>query len=63
MNARQQLATSVIAVLMLGTIMMMPARFGTTYSASAIRQVGMVSVSPEVRAELPHEQVRDLTYN
>ena len=64
MNARQQFATGLLAVLMLGTIVLMPAHFhgGATYSASAIPPVRMVSARPEVHAELPQEQVRDLSY-
>lgn len=64
MNTKQQFATGLLAVLMLCTIVMMPAHFHSqaTYSASVVRQVGMVTVTPEVSAELPQDQVRDLTY-
>ena len=65
MNPTQQLATGLMAVLMIGTIVMMPASFngGAAYRAAAIRQAGTVSARPVVHAELPHDQVRDLTYN
>ncbi|MGZ5583407.1 MAG: hypothetical protein ACXWF2_09910 [Usitatibacter sp.] len=64
MNTKQQWATGLLAFLMLLTIVMMPSSFHgrATYSASELRQVGRVAVTPEVSAELPQDQVRDLTY-
>jgi hypothetical protein len=64
MNTRQQFVTGLLAALMLFTIVMLPTRFHSeaTYSASVVRQVGMVTVRPEVSAELPRGQVRDLTH-
>lgn len=64
MNAKQQWATGLLAFLMLLTIVMMPSSFHSqaTNSASELRQVGRVTVTPEVSAEIPQDQVRDLTY-
>ena len=65
MNTTQQIATAFLAVLMLGTIVMMPPRFTpqATYSASVLRQAGPIATSRRVVAEQPHEQVRDLSFN
>ena len=62
MNARQQWVTAVMGMLMLATIFAMPAH-DPRKSGSVLRQSGPVSVAPETRAELPADQVKDLTYN
>jgi hypothetical protein len=65
MNARQQITTGLMALLMLGTIVLMPARFPShaTYSSSVVRQSGALISLSQVSPELPQDQVRDLTYN
>jgi hypothetical protein len=61
MNARQQLVTAVMSLLMLATFVMMPAQPVKT-GAPEIKRVGMVSAKAENRTELPADQVRDLAY-
>lgn len=53
MNRTQRFATGLIAVLMLGTIVLMPARFPShaTYSSSVLRQTGPIVAAAEVSAE------------
>ena len=62
MSAKQQWVTAVMGLLMLGTIFAMPAH-DPRKSHAALRHSGPVTVAPETRAELPADQVRDLTYN
>ena len=62
MNARQQWVTGVMALLMLGTIFVMP-RHMPGKAGSVTRQSGAIVQGVEVRAELPADQVRDFTYN
>lgn len=64
MNAKQQLATALIAVLMLATILMMPPRFADSRhpAASLIRQAGSITPVPGPAAELPREPVREGTH-
>lgn len=49
MNVRQQLATILMAALMLGTILLMPAQFHSqaTYSSSELRQSGPIVAASE----------------
>jgi hypothetical protein len=63
MNKAQQIATGVVAVLMVATILAMPTKFqaGATY-ASPIAHSGSLSGAVETSAELPQDQVRDLSY-
>ena len=62
MNATQQMVTVVMALLMLGTIFAMPAH-DPRKAQSSVRHAGSVLATPETRAELPADQVRDFTYN
>jgi hypothetical protein len=62
MNARQQWITGVMALLMLGTIVMMPQQMSGK-SGGVARQSGSIVQGAEIRAELPADQVRDFTYN
>ena len=61
MNARQQLVTAVMSLLMLATFALMPAQ-PLKPGATETRRVGTISAPAEIRAELPSEQVRDLAY-
>ena len=62
MSAKQQWVTGLMGLLMLGTILMMPAHT-TGKTNESNRAGGWIAQAPEVGAELPQEQVRDLTYN
>ena len=62
MSARQQWVTAVMGLLMLATIFAMPTN-DPRRSQGLSRYAGTVSAAPEIRAETPQEQVRDLTYN
>ena len=62
MSAKQQMVTAVMGLLMLGTIFAMPAHDPRKAQAS-VRHTGSVLSTPEARAELPTDQVRDFTYN
>ncbi len=62
MNATQQWVTGLMALLMLGTILAMPAQTAVKTSESN-RAGGWIAQASEVGTELPQEQVRDLTYN
>ena len=63
MNAKQQLATGFLALVIVGSITFMPVNAGQkdTNAASAPPQVSMVQAQNS--AELPQDQVKDLTYN
>jgi len=60
MSAKQQWVTAVMGLLMLGTIFAMPA---PRKDYPGVRHAGAVLATPETRAELPADQVRDFTYN
>ena len=62
MNARQQMVTAVMGLLMLGTIFAMPAH-DPRKAQAGVRHTGSVLSAPETRAELPADQVRDFTYD
>ena len=62
MNAKQQWVTGFMALLMLGTILVMPAQTAVETNESN-RAGGLIVQASEVGAELPQEQVRDLTYH
>ena len=62
MNAKQQWVTGFMALLMLGTILVMPAQTAVKTNESN-RAGGLIVQASEVGAELPQEQVRDLTYH
>ena len=62
MNARQQWVTGVMAVLMLGTLLMMPTQ-PPRKAEGVQRRAGPIVPGPAVRAELAPEQVRDFTYD
>jgi hypothetical protein len=63
MNKSQLFATGLVAALVLGTVVLMPAQSNSqaTNSVSVPRQAVSIIVA-EVSAELPQDQVRDLTY-
>jgi len=64
MNATQQIVTALMAVLMLATILAMPAQVPSrVVGGSALRQAGSIATAPENRTELGEDLVRDLTDN
>jgi hypothetical protein len=62
MNAMQKVVTGFMGVLMVGTILAMPAQAPAKAAATETRAVGMVAIAPVASPELPQDQVRDLTY-
>ena len=64
MTAKQQLATGFLAMVIVGSVALMPAGAEVKDSANATRaHSGMIAVTPLNSPELPQDQVRDLTYN
>jgi hypothetical protein len=61
MNTKQQFATGFLAMVIVASVAFMPVNAEVKDSVKA-RQSGMI-VMPLNTAELPQEQVRDLTYN
>jgi len=61
MNTEQQFATGFLAMVIVASVAFMPVNAEVKDSVKA-RQSGMI-VTPLNTAELPQEQVRDLTYN
>jgi hypothetical protein len=63
MNTKQQVATGFLAMVIVASVAFMPvnATVKNSHFASA-RQSGMIA-APLNTAELPQDQVRDLTYN
>jgi len=51
MNATQKVVTGLIAILMLGTILMMPAQMPG--DAAQVKRTGAVGTSPQLSARLP----------
>jgi hypothetical protein len=63
MNTKQQCATGFLAMIIVASVALMPVSAGVKNSqVSMVRQSGMI-VAPLNSAELPQDQVRDLTYN
>jgi hypothetical protein len=60
MNATQTVVTGIMAILMLGTILMMPS--GMPGRAAPLKRIGVVAAPAQVRSELPPGEVKDLTY-
>jgi hypothetical protein len=65
MKSSQQVATGLAAVLMLGVLLAMPVQYHHAAHLSASQPVqGLLAANlSRVSAELPQDQVRDLTYN
>ena len=62
MTSKQQLATGFLAMVIVGSIALMPVNAGVKEQVSAAPQSGnMVTVLNST--ELPQGQVKDLTYN
>jgi hypothetical protein len=61
MNKTQQFATGLMAILMLGTIVLMPAQFHgkATYSSSVLRQTGPIVAAADAPAKRPQVPARD----
>jgi len=63
MSTKQRFATGFLALVIVASVAFMPVNATDKKSAaSAVRHSGMI-VTPLNAAELPQEQVRDLTYN
>ena len=60
MNATQKVVTGFIAVLMLGTILSMPAQMPG--AAAPLKRAGKVSTPAQASTELPQGEVKDLSY-
>jgi hypothetical protein len=65
MNTKQKFATGFLAMVIVGSVAFMPVSAGVKDMPKAAKnqQSGMIAVAPLVSAELPQDQVRDLTYN
>jgi hypothetical protein len=64
MNPRQQIATVLLAGLIVASVMAMPRTLDAPREPRPMpRASGMVVAAPAASAELSHDQVRDLTYN
>jgi hypothetical protein len=61
MNTKQRLATGFLAMVIVASVAFMPVNAEVKDNFKA-RRSGMI-LTPLNTAELPHEQVRDLTYN
>jgi hypothetical protein len=63
MNMKQGLVTGVLAMVIIGSVAFMPVNAGENAApAHAMRASGMIAQAPLIAAELPADQVRDLTY-
>ncbi|MGZ5584154.1 MAG: hypothetical protein ACXWF2_13710 [Usitatibacter sp.] len=62
MNTRQKVATALLALAIVASVMGMP---GTNEAQRPLppRAMGPLKATPVVAVELPAEHVRDLTYN
>ena len=64
MNPRQQIATALLAGLIIASVASMPRTLDVPRESRQMpRASGMVVAAPAASAELSHDQVRDLTYN
>jgi hypothetical protein len=64
MNTKQQIATGVLAMVIVASVAFMPVNAGVKETrAQPSRMSGMIAAAPVNATELPQEQVRDLTYN
>jgi hypothetical protein len=64
MNTKQQVATGVLAMVIVASVAFMPVNAGVKDPPiSATRHSGMIASAPVTTAELPQDEVRDLTYN
>jgi hypothetical protein len=62
MNTKQQLATGFLAMVIVGSVALMPVNAEVKEHHATARQSGSIATQLNAR-ELPQEQVRDLTYN
>jgi hypothetical protein len=63
MNTKQQVATGFLALVIVGSVAFMPVSAGNKDTPIAAPQAQATTVATLNNAELPQEQVRDLTYN
>jgi hypothetical protein len=63
MNTKQQVATGFLALVIVGSVAFMPVSAGDKDVLAAAPQAPATTVAALNNAELPQEQVRDLTYN
>ena len=60
MNARQQVVTALVSLLMLATFALMPSQ--PSKPMPELKRAGTIAAAPANRTELPADQVRDLAY-
>jgi hypothetical protein len=63
MNTKQQFATGFLALVIVGSIGFMPVSAGQKDTSAAQARPQVSTVTAQNAAELPQDQVRDLTYN
>jgi hypothetical protein len=64
MTRKQVMATALLAVLIVASVMSMPrASMDTPRENRPIRASGMIAAAPAVASELASEHAKDLTYN
>jgi hypothetical protein len=68
MNRKQQLATAVLGLVIVGSVALMPVSAERKApkqqpAATTSFHSGMITVTPVASTELAQDQVRDLTYN
>jgi hypothetical protein len=64
MNRKQLMATALLAVLIVASVMSMPrASTDTSREVRPVRASGMIAAAPSGASELHSDQVKDLTYN
>ena len=62
MSKKQQIATGFLAMVIVASVAFMPVNAGVKSSVATANQAG-TTAAPLNTAELPQDQVRDLTYN
>ena len=63
MNTKQQFATGFLAMIIVASVALMPVNAEVNDSRVSIARQSGIIVAPLNAAELPQDQVRDLTYN
>ena len=63
MNTKQQVATGFLAIVIVASVALMPVNATVKEPRAPTARYTGVTSAPQNAAELPHDQVRDLTYN
>ena len=63
MTAKQQLATGFLAMVIMGSIALMPVNAGVKETQASMAQQSGNMIASVNSPELPQDQVKDLTYN